>query len=387
MDVDDGRHWPNNLDDTKNPSLEAINASLNQLLLQCDAFGCTSPSIYHGACGVALLYLRVADHYPERASNYLSKALDICRAAEQRFHKSRVTFLGGIPGCWAVQAAIYRARGDEDACRDRVRRVLDVYDTTVRLLPAKECEVLYGRCGYLQAILFLRRSLNRKRLGREVVVSVIREVFENGIAQAQSRGYAESFRVYYEWHGKCYLGAAHGLGGILYMLSQFPEEVAQSGHSLSTLRHSALHIIQQLTLSSGNIASSLGNTNDRLVHWCHGAPGWVDTCLALGMLDDALRFGEVIWTRGLLSQKGPGLCHGIPGNGYVFLSLWRATGNAVWLRRARLFAVFAAERMPELLARADSPFSMFEGGAGAACFFMDCIAPGEATTVYFDRFT
>ena len=43
--------------------------------------------------------------------------------------------------------------------------------------------------------------------------------------------------------------------------------------------------------------------------------------------------GEVTWERGLL-RKGYGLCHGVAGNGYVFLQLYRLTGEDYHLHRA-----------------------------------------------------
>lgn len=39
------------------------------------------------------------------------------------------------------------------------------------------------------------------------------------LADKRARG---ALPLYYEWHGKAYLGAAHGLVGILYILSQLP---------------------------------------------------------------------------------------------------------------------------------------------------------------------
>ena len=32
--------------------------------------------------------------------------------------------------------------------------------------------------------------------------------------------------------------------------------------------------------------------------------------------------GELVWQRGLI-KKGPGLCHGVAGNGYTFLHLYQ----------------------------------------------------------------
>jgi hypothetical protein len=38
----------------------------------------------------------------------------------------------------------------------------------------------------------------------------------------------------------------------------------------------------------------------------------------------ALRAGELVWQRGLL-RKGPGLCHGVSGNAYALLRLYKTT--------------------------------------------------------------
>ena len=49
-----------------------------------------------------------------------------------------------------------------------------------------------------------------------------------------------------------------------------------------------------------------------------------------------------MWQRGLV-RKGLGLCHGISGNGYAFLSAFRATQNVEYLQQARGFALYAAQ--------------------------------------------
>ena len=43
-------------------------------------------------------------------------------------------------------------------------------------------------------------------------------------------------------------------------------------------------------------------------------------------LQACLRCGELTWQKGLL-KKGPGICHGVAGSGYVFLLLYRLTGT------------------------------------------------------------
>jgi len=42
-------------------------------------------------------------------------------------------------------------------------------------------------------------------------------------------------------------------------------------------------------------------------------------------LNAAVRFAEVVWRRGLLT-KGYGLCHGVSGNSYTFMTLFQLTG-------------------------------------------------------------
>lgn len=72
----------------------------------------------------------------------------------------------------------------------------------------------------------------------------------------------------YEWHGKKYWGAAHGLVGIMHVLMDMelkPDE-------LEDVKGTLQYMIKN-RYPSGNYPSSEGSESDRLVHWCHGAPG------------------------------------------------------------------------------------------------------------------
>ncbi|KAJ4975997.1 hypothetical protein NE237_001103 [Protea cynaroides] len=86
---------------------------------------------------------------------------------------------------------------------------------------------------------------------------------------------------------------------------------------------------------SGNYPSSEGSESDHLVQWCHGAPGVTLTLAKAAevfegevreeFLRAAADGGEVVWNRGLLKQVG--ICHGVSGNAYTFLVLYRLTGT------------------------------------------------------------
>lgn len=116
-----------------------------------------------------------------------------------------------------------------------------------------------------------------------------------------------------------------------------------------------------------------------LVHQCHGAPGFVIGLTSLfgtgrtDFDDLLLGAGELVWRAGPL-KKYPGICHGTPGNGYVFLKLWKATGDEKWLTRARAFAMAAIDQRARRVGAGEvNTNSLWEGDMGLAMFLADCI--------------
>lgn len=116
-----------------------------------------------------------------------------------------------------------------------------------------------------------------------------------------------------------------------------------------------------------------------LVQWCHGAPGIVTGLAGFphgrSPQVDALllKAANLAWRAGPL-EKGYGICHGTAGNGYAFLELWRRTGDAAWLERARAFAMHAigqAQRMRERYGR--RRYSLWTGDPGLAVYLQHCI--------------
>lgn len=90
---------------------------------------------------------------------------------------------------------------------------------------------------------------------------------------------------------------------------------------------------------------------------------------------------DVVWSRGLLKRVG--MCHGISGNAYVFLSLYQLTGNAKYLYKAKAFACFLLDRAHKLISRGemhggDRPYSLFEGVGGMAYLFLDMVDPSQS---------
>ena len=61
-----------------------------------------------------------------------------------------------------------------------------------------------------------------------------------------------------------------------------------------------------------------------------------------------------------VSAQGLGLCHGISGNAYSFLSLYRVTKDDLYRRRAQQFAQMTAEHWKELKDIPDASLSLYE---------------------------
>lgn len=103
-------------------------------------------------------------------------------------------------------------------------------------------------------------------------------------------------------------------------------------------------------------------------------------------LNASIRAGDVVWRKGLL-KKGPGICHGVAGNAYVFLLLFRLTQNPLQLYRANKFAEFLTHPVFIQQARIpDCPFSLYEGLAGTVCFLIDLLHPENASFPFMNVF-
>jgi len=115
-----------------------------------------------------------------------------------------------------------------------------------------------------------------------------------------------------------------------------------------------------------------------LCQHCHGAPGIVTTFADAPFSTPELETlladgGRYTWEAGPLA-KGSNLCHGTGGNGYAFLKLFKRTGDAAWLERARAFAMTSIEQCRE--AREEhgrGRYSLWTGDIGLAIYLWDCL--------------
>ncbi|KAM9839878.1 lanC-like protein 2 [Aulostomus maculatus] len=343
-------------------------------------------STYTGWTGIALLYLQL--HRISQEASHLQRALDYVKRTMRILNGRKVTFLCGDAGPLAVSAVVHHKLGNTADSKDSLSRLLQLQCSLLSPDSEMPDELLYGRAGYLYALLYVKKEIGADTVDDDTITKVVTAIVESGKNLSAEQKKTERCPLLYEWHKKQYVGAAHGLAGILYMLMQ-PGAKMQPD-SLSELVRPTIDYVRHKKFRSGNFPSSLSNESDRLVHWCHGAPGVIHMLLMAykvfkdeKYLKEAVECGEVIWQRGLL-RKGYGICHGTAGNGYAFLSLYKLTQEKKYLYRACKFAEWCLDYGTHGCRIPDRPYSLFEGMAGTIHYLSELATPEAACFPAFE---
>ena len=169
-----------------------------------------------------------------------------------------------------------------------------------------------------------------------------------------------------------FLGPAHGFAGNVHALRDFVDDDILRARVTRLLtrtaeREDGLVNWPPMDRPWRELASSIR------VQWCHGAPGLITTLGDLMPLDLAIGGGELTWRAGPL-RKGPGLCHGTAGNGFAFLRLYDLTGDALWLGRARRFAMHAIDQVSRERAQLGrGRYTLWTGDIGVAIYLRACV--------------
>ena len=202
-----------------------------------------------------------------------------------------------------------------------------------------------------------------------------------------------------------YLGAAHGLIGIIYLLlctiKIYPNILSYDykqinpliRNNLKNLFIENLNYIKSLQIkSTGNFPDEIkGKDSGDKVHFCHGCVGAVHLFLLAEELfpnNDyktvAIKCYQCLWERGLL-YKGNGVCHGMAGTCYPLMKLYQFTKDEFYLKSA--IGVANATFDPSIQAKVsefsdpqrkvkgipDHPYSLMEGNGGLLIMYYDLI--------------
>ncbi|KAL7620530.1 hypothetical protein AAE478_009525 [Parahypoxylon ruwenzoriense] len=278
--------------------------------------GWSFPGFYNGPTSIAYLFYRLSQLFPARefkqqslfewAEAYLALGARLPKKAPDPSHCG---IANETLAHLALTAVMQRDAGP-------VRQICSFEAALNDARDEGSNEWLYGRAGYLYFLRLCRTALEDDE-GWDAATSSTAALLDATIDKTVRRILAAPQP--WTWHGKQYLGAAHGAIGIItqVVLSQ-PRAAPELQDQLRAL------LAQQRR--SGNFPSSRGSASDRLVQFCHGAPGFAISLRSLAprfpalllllrreIADAAAAAREDVWRRGLLT-KTPCLCHGIAGN-------------------------------------------------------------------------
>lgn len=236
---------------------------------------------------------------------------------------------------------------------DLVREVCDFVEVVEEQGASNEW--LYGRAGYLYLLRLMRASFADEKDVVQEINDTADEVIEAILASSRP----------FKWHGKAYVGAAHGIIGIITQI------VLTRGDKYARQLEPELGVLLSYQFeSSGNWPSSLPPDRDTLVQFCHGAPGVITSLESIKSyfpslqprIDTAITKGRRdIWERGLLTKE-PCLCHGIAGNA---LSLGKTEEVEHFLSFITVSEIRAMDE-DGMMDRSEKPDSLWCGEAGRA---------------------
>lgn len=311
--------------------------------------------LYTGPTSIAYLFFRLSAIYPSlrikghHLATWARRYLNINLSQYHKLPAASPSHCGiGIEKLVvsAVDAAIRKSKHAVDRFCEQIPPLLTTHGQS-------SDEWLYGRSGCLYLIRMVKAHTTEdgdtQRVLQDHLERVVRRILQTPKP--------------WTWHGKEYYGAVHGTIGIITQCVLSCPDLATS-----TLEPDLIEMLDA-QFDSGNWPSSAGGHDDRLVQFCHGAPGFVLSLLKLRpyyphlaeRIDRAIARGRrCIWDRGLLTKE-PCLCHGISGNAL-------ALDSPHFEHFLTFTTLEQIQRGLEkgLFVESDAPYSLFCGEAGRA---------------------
>lgn len=255
-------------------------------------------------------------------------------------------------------------------------------------------DITSGQSGMMHAALALYRKTGKNHW-KDLYLKGAKSLMDNWTQDSDTGQWLWQSQVF--GPKRHYYGACHGIVGNANILLQ-GVDLLPSGYTEIIIKRTVSTLYSSVTQESNLvnwILCTKPNIEKLLVQWCHGAAGIVtalarapeiDSCESQ-QLDQLLeQAAQLVWQAGPL-VKGSNICHGTAGNGYAFLYFYRKTGKAVWLDRARKFAMHSIEQCQKSRTYyGQGRYTLWTGDAGLAIYLYHCMYPEKAAIPGLDVF-
>lgn len=113
-------------------------------------------------------------------------------------YHARYTFHEGVSGIYALKACILSHLHRSNEARDCIMVLEDIHKSVSQMKPG-ECEILYGRCGYLLSLLFTQTHVGMSSVRKDIVANIAKQVCSQNIT-FRAKVYKPPYLISY--HGK-----------------------------------------------------------------------------------------------------------------------------------------------------------------------------------------
>ncbi|CAG8801896.1 6452_t:CDS:2, partial [Dentiscutata erythropus] len=321
------------------------------------------------------------------ADEFINSALSTYRAKHKMTSAKKQNecgFICSAVGLYAVAAEVKNHMGDKESSHNYLELIQSQFSHSC-FSPNTPSELFYGRAGFLYTQKFISSLIDPSKEipTSSLIKSVFDAIIEDGILNAAitSSNFTSNYYntekeqqipLFWSFFDKPYVGAAHGFAGILTTLLQFPENCREY---YKRVKETVDFILFNCRSPNGNWPSNLNKGENDLIQFCHGAPGiCLLACKAYEYYKEekylklAMETANYVYSQGY-GHKGTGLCHGISGNAYVFLSVYLLTKDLQYFQWALEYAEVCTQWEERTLNKEfrlpDRPWSLWEGLGGA----------------------
>lgn len=157
----------------------------------------------------------------ENAIRYINRAKRNARR-HSKSRDERCALLCGNAGIYAVSAAIAQHNADQDNLKSDLAEFARGFEACKPIAFSKygSDEILVGRAGFLSGVYWLNDVIRPPPFSSEEILEICESTVVSG--RQYSKAKRSPFPLMYQYHSTEYLGAAHGLCGILHMLLDSP---------------------------------------------------------------------------------------------------------------------------------------------------------------------